>query len=372
MTALPAIIERAYKRYVSRQDQALLELVFNPAPGQADVDTCLATADIEALGAHKALLLTYFLHDHPQFTLNAYAEPRVRGLMRYFHFYNTRTLAHFSRIGKALNKAGIPFVLFKGGAMKTLRPQLPRPMGDTDILLPKGAIDRAVKICEGLGYQHIHGKPTHAVGMHTDTEDAVDLHYLVFDEGRDMDALQEGIFRRATPRRAFGVDFLLPAPEDLFFLVLTNFTKNLHDSTTLGGIYYALCDCHYLLKSTPGFDFSIVREDARLGDKEMEVRFAAEFMNRVIPGIIPDLDRNLPYSDKVNEFCNLLVFDEKYYMPLRHACQALRVAELRNYPALHGKKILKFLVMDKLRKYPGFVNWYLARQARRAARHARG
>lgn len=367
MTALTVVIERAYTRYVSDQDQALLDLVFNPDPRQGDVDACLAKADIEALGSNKSLLLSYFLHDHPQFSLGAYAEPRVRGLLRFFHFQNAKTLAHFARIGKALNKAGISFVLFKGGAMRALRPDLPRPMGDTDILLPKGVIGRAVKICEDLGYQHIHGKPTHAVGMHTDTEEAVDLHYLLFDEGRDMDALQKGIFARATPCKSFGVNFLLPAPEDLFFLVLTNFTKNLHDQTTLGGIYYALCDCHYLLRANPAFDFALVRENSRLGDKEMEVRFAAEFMNRVAPGIIPDMDANLPFTDKVHEFCDLLVFDERHYMPLRHACQTMRVAELRNYPFLHGKKIVKFLIMDKLRRYPRFVRWYLERKKRGAA-----
>lgn len=372
MPTLTNILERTYARYVAPKDQALLELVFHPVPSQQNVDDALALADIEALGAEKALLLSYFLHDNPQFSLSAYAEPRLRGLMQFFHFKNTRTLAHLSRIGKALNKAAIPFVLFKGGAMKALRPNLSRPMGDTDILLPKGTIHKAVKICEGLGYQHIHGKPTHAVGMHTDTEDAVDLHYLVFDdEGYDLETLQEGIFRRSAPHSAFGVDFLLPAFEDLFFLVLANFTKNLHDSTSLGGIYYALCDCHYLLKAKPDFDFAIVRENALLSGKQMEIRFAAEFMNRIIPGFIPDLDKNLPFSDKVKEFCNLLVFDEKYFMPLRHICQQMRVAELRNYPALHGKKILKFLIMNKLRSYPAFVSWYLKRQDRRAAAHAR-
>ncbi|MBQ3060250.1 MAG: nucleotidyltransferase family protein [Desulfovibrio sp.] len=370
ISSLAAIIERLYHQYVSEQDQALLDLVFKRAPVQADVDACLQKADIEVLGGNKSLLLSYLLHEHPELRLGSYAEPRVRGLMRYYHFQNTRTLSHFARIGKALNRAGIPFVLFKGGAIKALRPELSRPMGDTDILLPPGTIREAVRLCEGLGYQHIHGKPTHAVGMHTDKEDAVDLHYLLFDEGRDMAALQAGIFERAKAHKAFGVDFLLPCHEDLFFLVLTNFTKNLHDHTTLGGLYYALCDCRYLLDACPSLEFALVRENAHLGDKEMEVRFAADFMNRVIPGIIPEPERNLPYADKVDDFCNLLVFDENFYMPLRHECQAMRVAELRNYPCLHGRKIVKFLFMDKMRRFPGFVRWYLQRQKTKGGKHA--
>lgn len=359
MIGYQTVLERFYRQYVSAGDDALLKLVCMANPSQQDLDDCLATADIEVLGAPKSLLLYYLWHDHPGLDLGDYAEPRVKGLKRYYHFQNAGTLAHFSRIGRALNRAKIPFVLFKGGAMRALNPDLPRPMGDTDILLPDGAIRRAVRICEGLGYQHIHGKPTHAVGMHTDTEDAVDLHYLVFDQGRDMKTLQANIFRRASPFNAFGVDFLMPAREDLFFLVLNNFVKNLREKTSLGGIYYALYDSRWILKNNPDFDFAIVRENAILGDKELETRFAADIMNRVVPGLIPDVERNLPFTAQVEQFCNLLLFDEHIYQPLRSVCQAMRVAELRNYPIPNGKRILKFLIFDKLRQKPWFITWYL-------------
>lgn len=359
MNSFNTIITRCYNRYVSQDDQALLKLVFKNNPTQKDIDDFLNIVDIEVMDGNRCLLLSYLLHEHPTLSLSDYAEPRIKGLMRFFHFKNVKTLAHFSKIGNALNKNKIPFVLFKGGAIKAMRPNLSRPMGDIDILLPEGKIQEAVKICELLGYQHEHGKPTHAVGMHTENEDAVDLHYLLFDEGRDMQTLQKNIFLRATKHYAYGVEFFLPCPEDLFFLVLTNFTKNLHDQTTLGGIYYALCDCNFLLRVKNNFSFDIVREDAELGKKELEIRFAAELMNKIIPEIIPNLDKNLPFLNRVNEFCNLLIFDEKFYTPLRQKCQAIRVAELRNFPVKNGKKILTFLLFDKLRHFPAFISWYL-------------
>ena len=82
-------------------------------------------------------------------------------------------------------------------------------------------------------------------------------------------------------------------------------------------------------------------------------------MNKIIPEIIPNLDKNLPFLNRVNEFCNLLIFDEKFYTPLRQKCQAMRVAELRNFPVKNGKKILTFLLFDKLRHFPAFISWYL-------------
>ena len=39
-------------------------------------------------------------------------------------------------------------------------------------------------------------------------------------------------------------------------------------------------------------------------------------MNKIIPEIIPNLDKNLPFLNRENEFCNLLIFDEKFYTPL--------------------------------------------------------
>lgn len=359
MKAYSIILERFYNQYVNHQDQALLDLVLQENPTQAEVNACLANADIEALGAPKSLLLTYLLHEQPHLHLNDYAEPRVKGLQQYFRFHNTKILAHFSKIGKALNDANIPFILFKGGAMRALRPNLPRSMGDTDILLPKGTIKRAVKICEGLGYKHIHGKPTHAIGMHTDTEDAVDLHYHVFDDGNDLDTLEKGFFKRAEPFNAFGVNFLMPAREDLLFLILNNFTKNLREKTTLGGLYFALADTKWLLKNTPNFNWQIVAENAAMGNKELETRFAADFMNRVFPNLVPEVDKNLPYTSEVNNFCNLLIFDEQVFRPLFQRCQAMRVAELRNYPIMNGKPILKYLLFNRLRKRPGFVAWYI-------------
>lgn len=374
MTDSPAVqhlVAKLYARYVNAMDKALLDFVFSGSPTQEALNTCLDACDIEVLGAHKALLLTYVAHDHPDLCLSAYAGPRIKGLNTFFRFANMKTLSHFSRIGKAYNDAGIPMLLFKGGAMKVLRPDLSRPMGDVDVLIPAERMAEATAIGEALGYQHCREESQHAVDFHTETESAVDVHHALFDAapGRDCAPLHKKLFERAVPRHAFGVAFLLPCHEDLCFLVMNNLTKNLREHTSLHSLYFSLCDCHWLQKDKTDFDWRIVREDAESCGREMETRFAAEFMNRVVPGLIPDPARHLP-GREAEVFCNQVVYDEDYFLPRRQRCQALRVVELKNAPWRWGSYLVKYLIMEQLRGNPAFVRWFLRRKERLEAARA--
>jgi hypothetical protein len=356
---LDRLVNKLYHKYVSDADRVLLNLVFAEKPTQELLDESMRVCDIEALGAHKSLLLSYLMYEHQELQFPEYAGPRLKGLITYFRFANMKVLAHFSKIGKALNEARIPMLLFKGGAMKVLRPELSRPMSDVDILVPAGRMDEAVHIGESLGYEHTREESRHGVDFHTETESAVDVHHSIFDPGKDPRLFHNRLFARAAPRHAFGVDFLLPCHEDLCFLVMTNFTKNLREHTTLKGLYYALCDSRFLQKDKAGFNWGIVRENAAGSGKEPEVRFAAEFMNAVVPGIIPDLEKNLPVTRDIEVFCNQMIFDEDYYLKRQKECQTIRVVELKNRPWHFGKRIVKFLLMKKLRRVPAFVRWYL-------------
>ena len=357
--ALRRVVAKLYGTHLTARDQCLLDFRFAKAPTQAMLDECLEQCDIEVLGGHKSLLLAYARREHPELVFSDYARPRIDGLIRYYHFANTRTLAHFSRIGKALNQAGIPILLFKGAAMRSLRPGLPRPMGDADILIPAGRIEEATRIGEGLGYLHTREESKHAVDFHTRNESAVDVHHSIFDPDRDYTAFHAGLFSRATPTTAFGVDLLLPSREDLCFLVMANLTKNLREHTTLHSIYFSLEDCAWLQRERP-LNWDIVREDAVTSGHEVETTLAAAFMNAAVPGLFPEPEELFPALSGVEDFCNQVIFDEDYFLPRQRHCQAIRVVELKNEPWRHGSRILKFLVLKKLRGFPPFVRWYLA------------
>jgi hypothetical protein len=244
--------------------------------------------------------------------------------------------------------------------MKALRPDLARPMGDVDILVRPEHMAATVKICERHGLHDARTGSAHAVDMHTaDGKSAVDVHSAVIESAKDTSAFHKNLFSRARLVTAFGVRVFLPAHEDLYFLVLANLTKNLREKTSIHGLFYVLLDCRFLPADKPGFDWSIVRDDAREAGVEFEVRLAAEFMNALVPGLVPDAERHFPLTDKMRDYCNRLIFDEEFLRERREACRAIRVVDLKNYPAHYGAMILKLLLLKKLRTFPAFVRWYL-------------
>lgn len=355
--ALRRLVNRLYPMHVKSIDEILLNCVFDENVNQKKLNICLEKCDIEALGGAKCLLLSYLMQDNPELRFPEYSGPRIRGLINFWRFRNLKTLAHFSKIGRALNAAGITMLLFKGGAMKHLRPELPRTMGDVDIFVPREQKDEAVKICRDLGYL-LREDAEYAIGFHTATEDAVDLHFGLYDRGPNLDALYRGLFLRAVPRKAFGVEVLLPCHEDLFFLALSNFTKNLRNHTSLKGLYISLCDCRFLMRDKPDFNWEIVREDARNSGKELEVRFGVEFMNTIVPDILPLDKLNMPVTPEMEYFCNQVIFDEDIFLNRQKECQTIRVVELKNHPWREGARIFRFLLLKRIRNYPLLVRLY--------------
>jgi glycosyltransferase involved in cell wall biosynthesis len=365
------VVAKLLRQYVTSQDRVLLDTVFAEKPTQAQLDECLRVCDIEVMGAHKSLMLSYLMREHPELKFSAYAAPRLQGLITFYRFANIRTLQHFSKIGKALNAAGIIPAIFKGAAMKLLRPELSRPMGDVDILLAPERLAEAARICESLGYRDAMTGSPHAVDIQTqEGEGAVDIHSALFNTdftgGKVSPAFQRALLARAREGNAFGVRVLLPAHEDLFFIVLVNFMKNLREKTSLHGLFYALCDCRFLLADKPSFDWGIVRENARLTGEGLQARMAVEFMNALVPGFIPEAKRALPLTREMENFCNRLIFDEDHFSSLLRDCRLIRVADLKNYPRHYGGMILKFLALKRLRRIPAFVRWYLRRHGRPA------
>lgn len=365
------VVNRFFSQYVTERDRTLLSLVFHPSPEQHFLDETIERCDIEAMGSHRSLMLSYCMLEHPELTFSSYVKPRLKGLMDFYRFANIQTLAHFSKIGKAMNKRKITPLIVKGAAMKYLRPSLSRPMGDVDILIPAHSMQEAVKVCLGLGYEDAMTGLGHAVDIQTpDGKGAVDIHTAIIEGCPNSKGFHQGLVSRARVVVAFGVRVLLPAHEDLLFIVLANLTKNLRAKTSVHGLMYALLDVKFLLSDKPDFNWAIVKENIKNTDSELPVRFGAEFINSLVPDLVPDLDANLPLSPAMDAYCNEIVFDEDHFSQRQAYCQAIRIVDLKNYPRHFGKIILKYLLLKKLRKYPAFVRWYLKRKESQGAHRA--
>ena len=252
--AMTASVEYFYDKLVKPSDQALITLAFTKNLTQEKLDEFLKDFDIECAGGNKALLLSYVMKAHPDLKFNEYSGPRLQGLLNFYRFANLSLIAHYTKIGKELNAHGIIPLIMKGGAMKYLRPELSRAMGDIDVLIQAQNYRSAVKIAIGLGYDYEDNG--HSVDLHEKGNEAgiLDIHQWVDMSSKYDKKFMKKIFGRAEKKKVFGVETYVPCVEDLVFLGLVNMVKNIREKTSLKGILYTLFDFEYLTHLKPDFN----------------------------------------------------------------------------------------------------------------------
>jgi hypothetical protein len=311
------LIEHYLRPVVNPNDRLLLDLVFRQNPAQNELDEFFTRWDIEKEGAHKSMMLSYFMKAHPELTFSEYVKPRLQGLLEYYRFYNVQRLAHFPELGKALNRAGIPVLVFKGMAMKLLRPELPRVMEDIDFMVPKEKYAEAVHIAESAGFEHaLERDPEHSADLiHRDKKCLVDIHK--FPNLKHGSNINTQLFARAKKINAYGVDMLIPCREDLVFIALTNLLHNLVEKTSIKGVLYGLFDYTYLVNNKADFNWDIVIDNAHKTKTTLDIRLALEIIERLVPGIIPEgLKKTKRFAPKLFSVCTRLIYNEYYYIRL--------------------------------------------------------
>lgn len=352
---LARLVESFYRKLVTPLDQRLIDLTFAVEPSQAAVDALLQEWDIEVAGAGKAGLLSYVLNAHPELDFGDYTAPRLKGLFMRNRFANLKLVAHFTKVGRRLNDLGLRPLVIKGGAMKFLRPELPRDMGDIDFLLPTRAeVERVCGLVRELGYQGEIGGSNHAATICApDGAEVMDIHWTMdFMSSYDSDAFWTGVRARSRACKVFGVDALVPAAEDLLFIVLQNLAKNLRKQQTLKGAVFAAFDCAWL-QARPGFDVARVLADVRETQTDFNAALAAQFVNRIVPDLLPALMTDaLGASPRVQEQLNQAFFYSHRLVGLRRACRALR----HNRPFANPVKAARFLAMEFRRLWLSIFN----------------
>jgi hypothetical protein len=369
------LVEKLCEDHVSKEDRQLLNMIFSSRPSQEALDSLLEVWDIETKGSHKSLMLSYFMKERPEIKFGTYEGPRLQGLLNYYKFNNIKTLSRFAKAGKALNEAGVPVLIFKGGAMKFLRPELPRHMGDIDILVPSGRYEEAIGIASRF-FPKISAEP-HSADMTTeDGQCSIDVHRYILARSDDKDyeraeRFNRALWSRAVRQKAFGVDALIPSNEDAVFIVLTNLVKNLTEKTSIAGILFSLTDCKYLMDSKPRFDANIVIEDARITDTGINVKLGMEFIDYIVPGLLPaELMNRFPFTPEMRDYFNRVTYDEFYFLDYRAICRAVRLKNIRTprdicqYLALKPK----YLIMKIIRNHPSLLPVFFWAVSRRESK----
>ena len=269
-------------------DILLLQLSLAGHPSQERLDTFLDGWDLDTAPMTEAVLLSYLLKMHPELQGPESLLPRLNGLLSYCRFQYLRLVGQFGTYCHALGAEGIPFLVMKGGAMKSLRPDFPRWMGDIDILVPEKDFRKAVRIAAGQGFTLFHS--AHSVDLKKDGRNVLDLHHFVMMHTGREKAANPGFFARATPTRVFSVEAMMPCREDLLFMTLVNLARNLAGGTCKDSILYSFFDVRFLLEAEEGrrFDWKLVRDNAELTGSAALLAVAGQFLNAVVPALIPE------------------------------------------------------------------------------------
>jgi hypothetical protein len=361
-----SIVDVFYNDLVSKEDQKLLELTFAKKIEQTQLDEFLKNWDIEKFGERKSMMLSYVMKTNPELKFPMYEKPRLEGLLKFHRFHNLKLISHYAKIVKALNQEHIFPMILKGGAMKHIRPDLSRAMGDIDILIPDEVeLTKAREICKNLGY--VEEIPdNHSIDLHlpNSTEGTVDLHrYIDFESDYDK-AFMQDLFARATKETTFGVQAFVPCFEDLLFLGMANLARNLNNKTSIGGILYSLFDFKFLTTSKPDFNWDLVLQNIVKTKTHTQALFAMKFINKIIPEMLPEaLLQNDVINKEFTQYCDNIIFHHFYFNDIRkHGKKlsiknALKSAEnMKNYLV---KKPQYFLLKRIVRKNNFLIRIFL-------------
>lgn len=322
------LLDSFIEEIVPEHDKQLLQFVFTENPTQESLNSFLKTWDIEVEGANKALLLSYFMKIHPELVFPAYVGPRLKGLLNYYRFQNLKLISQFRKICKELRKANIEILVFKGGAMKHLRPDFSRLMGDIDILIHEKDYAKAAQIVEAMGYDCHYYK--HSIDLHPkgSEEGILDIHKFIPMETGYEYKINEDLFARATKTKVFGIDAYIPCNEDMAFISLVNMAKNLVLKTSVNGILYTAFDIKFLMESTKNFRWHILEDNAKKAKSENQLSFAVSFLNKMVKGIIPSEMFKYSYSEKFKNYCILLFYKRFFLAGMKQRCHQLTAEPL--------------------------------------------
>ena len=305
------IVSHYKNSYITKSDEKLLGLFFKENVSQKDLDNFLNEWDIEKEGAHKALMLSYFMKNHPELTYSPYIEPRLNGILKYYRFRNLNLTSHFKKICTAIKNKNIDILIIKGGAFRHYRPEFPRIMGDIDIFVPQKDYKKAKKTALELGYQF--EEFPHSIDLHDPKTkiNLLDIHHKLDTQTSAGYSVYKDLFGRAHKDCVFNVNNIyIPCPEDMMFLLLINLNKNMAQNTSFPSILYSITDSAYLINMKPDFDWNIVRENAVKTKTEYQVAITLKFLNQFVPVKFPEMFENEFYDKSILCLYNGLFLDK--------------------------------------------------------------
>ena len=310
------------KRLVSdmfgETDRKLSQLSLLQTISQEELDLSLEGWDIESAPIQTVMLASFIMKNHPELVFPEKYIPRLKGVLTFCRFQYLKLVSHVTRVMKTLEQKQIVALVIKGGAMKAYRPDFPRWMSDIDIVVAEKDYQKAFNLIKHLGYKPLH-RP-HSIDMRIPgTEDGViDIHRYIKTGTGDTTALNEVLFSRAKPCRMFSSECLVPCREDMVFISLVNYFSNILFKASPENMATVFLDIMHLVNTEDGFDWEIVKEDARKTGSVERLYIIGNLSDDIAPGVLParflEEDANM---DVVSALYRRIDYNRNVLAPLR-------------------------------------------------------
>ncbi len=312
------VLQYLGRQILSESDRTLLSMAMAPSVSEETLTEFLQDWDIETAPIQSVILLSYLMKTHPELPFPERIQPRLKGVLSFCRFQSLKLTSHFAKIARGLNTEEIPFVILKGGAMKVCRPDVPRWMGDIDILVEEKDFTRAEALAEKMGYTPFRCSHSTDLRIGGTEESAVDLHRFIQMRTGKEKALNPGLFRRARKEKMFSTEGYLPCREDMVFISLVNLYKNLSDKTSTDSVLNTFFDLDYLLHLPGEFDWEILHENAKKTGSEIQLWLAASLVSTLVPGLFPEsFQTGRMDGGEAQAHCIRLLYRREILSPLR-------------------------------------------------------
>ncbi|MBR5176081.1 MAG: nucleotidyltransferase family protein [Bacteroidales bacterium] len=299
----------------------MIRLALSPVISQDELDSVVEGWDAASAPFNSQIIAFNLAKNHPEVSFPKNIQPLLQQAAIFSRKRHLEILPHFSRVVKVLENKEIPFILIKGGAMRAYRPERPRWTADIDILVPEDKYEEVLKETEKMGYI-LHRSP-HSSGLRepSSDQDFVDIHhYVSMDTGKERN-LNEPLTIRAITLPFSSSSVKVPCPEDMVFISLVNFWKNVtHISRENSKISFAnLCfDLMFLNDRSGGLDWDVIRTNARITGSVETVYLAARVLDLIIPGFFPkSFMEEETANHRVKKLISRTLFTRNVICPLR-------------------------------------------------------
>lgn len=287
-------LKRISQETLSDVNRRILKLALAGEATQERLDSFLSSWNIEEAPLTEAIMLSYLMKLHPELRFPESISPRLSGLLPFCRYKYLDLVRYFGTYARALQAHGIEFLVMKGGAMKALRPDFPRWLGDIDILVHEKDYPKCAPIAKLLGFE-IH-PAKQSTDLYKNGNGVLDVHrFIPMSTGRER-AINADLFARSVATRVFNAEARMLSREDLLFGILVNLFRNMADNSSLDSVLYSFFDVQYLLEG-PGFNWDIVRQNAAKTGTKAHLVLAARFLNDAVPGLFPEEELENPGNE---------------------------------------------------------------------------